>query len=214
VLYSFCSARGCADGRDPSASLIFDAAGNLYGTTAHGGAYTKCSVGCGIVFELTPGTNGWTEAVLHSFGKSRDGGFYPVAGLIFDTAGNLYGVTYAGGVHGAGTAFELKPTAGGGWTEKVLHAFDDDDGYEPDTGLIFDASGNLYGNARDGIYALGTAFELKKPKAGRELDGEGAAQLRRRKGRLRYRDRCGPRCRRKSLRHDGKGRRSRRRYSI
>ncbi len=83
-----------------------------------GGTY-----GDGTVFELTPtGGGGWTEKVLYSFGNTTDGAI-PVAGLIFDAAGNLYGTTIEGGTHGDGTVFELTPTGGGGWTEKVLHSF-------------------------------------------------------------------------------------------
>jgi uncharacterized repeat protein (TIGR03803 family) len=92
------------DGNDPSAGLIFDAAGNLYGTTVSGGTYSE-----GTVFELTPtGGGGWTEQVLHSFGNGTDG-FYPEPGLIFDAAGNLYGTTFRGGIYVWGTVFELTP---------------------------------------------------------------------------------------------------------
>ena len=102
----------------PYAGLIFDAAGNLYGTTYYGGIH-----GAGTVFELSPTAGGgWTEKVLHSFGSGTDGQC-PYAGLIFDAAGNLYGTTDGGGIHGGGTVFELTPTGGGGWTEKVLHSF-------------------------------------------------------------------------------------------
>src|ERR1035441_332430 len=155
VLYSFCSQANCTDGYQPWAGLIFDAAGNLYGTTVYGGtADTTCSY-CGTVFELTPnGSGGWTETVLHSFGDGTDG-FYPSAGLIFDAAGNLYGTTAMGGTYDYpwdGTVFELTPAAGGGWTEKVLYSFGGGtDGYWPEAGLIFDAAGNLYGTTYSGV---------------------------------------------------------------
>ena len=85
--------------------------GNLYGTTYTGGIHNY-----GTVFELSPRQGGgWTEKVLHSFGGGTDG-TSPNAGLIFDTAGNLYGTTYLGGIHGFGTAFEMSPKQGGGWT--------------------------------------------------------------------------------------------------
>jgi uncharacterized repeat protein (TIGR03803 family) len=145
------------DGNSPVAGLIFDAAGNLYGTTAGGGTY-----GYGTVFELTPTAGGsWTEQVLHNFGNGTDG-FYPYAGLIFDKNGNLYGTTYKGGAYGAGTVFELTPTGGGGWAEQVLHNFGNGtDGTYPEAGLIFDAAGNLYGTtAGGGTSAGGTVFEL------------------------------------------------------
>src|SRR5664280_840402 len=153
------------DGVGPRASLIFDAAGNLYGTTRIGGTY-----GSGTVFELMPVAGGtWTEQVLHSFGNGADGR-EPVAGLILDTAGNLYGTTVAGGTYGDGTVFELTPAAGGNWTEQVLHNFNSDgtDGTNPNAGLIFDATGNLYGTTPDGgTYAYyGTVFELTPDGSG------------------------------------------------
>ena len=101
VLYSFGNG---ADGAIPSASLIFDAAGNLYGTTVAGGTYSS-----GTVFELTPATGGrWTEQVLYSFGNGTDGNT-PEAPLIFDATGNLYGTTSGGGTYNRGTAFKLMP---------------------------------------------------------------------------------------------------------
>ena len=163
VLHSF-NLNGM-DGVYPFAGLIFDGAGNLYGTTNDGGSY-----GYGTVFELTPTTGGgWTEQVLHSFTLTGMDGGYPYAGLIFDTAGNLYGTT-TGTSGNAGTVFELTPTAGGGWTEQVLYTFCSQngctDGGDPFAGLIFDAAGNLYGTTKyGGTYGGGTAFELT-PTAG------------------------------------------------
>ena len=111
------------DGATPYAGLIFDASGNLYGTTSAGGIY-----GAGTVFELTPNADGgWAEKLLHSF-NGKDG-LNPYASLIFDTSGNLYGTTRSGGSGtdcfgtSCGTVFELTPKADGGWTEKVLHTF-------------------------------------------------------------------------------------------
>lgn len=152
-----------ADGQFPCASLIFDAAGNLYGTTSAGGAY-----GGGTVFQLAPGANGsWKERVLHNFGGLRDGQG-PFASLIFDAAGNLYGTTRFGGADGEGAVFELSPGANGKWREKVLHSFqyNGKDGYEPIAGLIFDTTGNLYGSTfwggsqSCGDNGCGTVFEL------------------------------------------------------
>ena len=158
-----------ADGAYPDASLIFDAAGNLYGTTLMGGTYYNCQpgtpVGCGTVFELTPQADGsWVEHVLHSFGYGGDGAL-PTVGLVFDAAGNLYGTTEKGGPGNNGTVFELTRSphaAGGSWTEKVLHSFGDGtDGAHPQTGLTFDAAGNLYGTtSMGGAYGYGTMFEL------------------------------------------------------
>ena len=115
VLHSF--GHG-TDGINPHAGLIFDADGNLYGTTELGGIHDS-----GTVFELSPKEGGgWTGEVLHSFGHGNDGA-YPYAGLIFDADGNLFGTTFGGGIHETGTVFELTPNGGGSWTEKVLHSF-------------------------------------------------------------------------------------------
>src|ERR1019366_8148458 len=103
--------------------------------------------GFGTVFELTPKKGGgWTEQLLHSFNNNGTDGQYPLAGLIFDKAGNLYGTTSGGGTYNLGTVFELSPTADGGWMEKVLHNFNYNgtDGYFPSASLIFDKAGNLY----------------------------------------------------------------------
>jgi len=157
VLHSFNSTNG--DGTNPYASLILDADGNLYGTSCYGGAYQN-----GTVFELTPSSSGsWTETVLHSF-TGKDGGC-SFAPLIFDAAGDLYGTTYQGGAYGWGTVFELIRSAGGTWTEKVLHNFNNNArGYYLQNGLISDASGNLYGTAHGG--SSGIVFELIRGATG------------------------------------------------
>jgi uncharacterized repeat protein (TIGR03803 family) len=143
------------DGSEPYGGLVFDAAGNLYGTTFLGGAHNG-----GTVFELTPAAGGaWTETVLYSFTFNA----LPMAGLILDAAGNLYGTT-----NNLDTVFELTPTAGGSWTETVLHSFSDNgtDGLGPIAGVIFDKAGNLYGTTTSGgLYLNGTVFELT-PEAG------------------------------------------------
>ena len=150
------------DGYTPLASMIVDAAGNLYGTTQQGGIHND-----GTVFELSPRQGGgWTETVLHSFGNDSDGS-QPYANLMLDGSGNLYGTTIAGGIHGYGAVFELSPNGSGGWTETLLHSFGNGtDGTAPEAGLIHDAAGNLYGTtASGGIHSFGTAFELS-PKQG------------------------------------------------
>lgn len=158
-----------SDGNYPRAGLVMDAAGNLYGTTSMGGDLTSCDGGCGTVFELTPRVSGeWKETVLHNF--NGNDGYLPIDALIFDAVGNLYSTTAGGGVYGHGTVFELTSNAGGRWTEKVLHSFNNDgtDGYLPYASLIFDATGNLYGTTfAGGTYPClcGTLFELT-PKAG------------------------------------------------
>ena len=158
VLYSFCAQGGCVDGDGPYAGLIMDAAGNLYGTTVQGGAHG----GYGTVFELTPNAakTKWSETVLYSFcaqgGKNCTDGLGPLAGLIMDAAGNLYGTTsgaFLGSPSGpyiGGTVFELTPNAAKtSWTETVLYSFcaqsSCTDGSFPDAGLIVDATGGLYG---------------------------------------------------------------------
>ncbi len=163
------------DGAVPLAGLIFDAAGNLYGTTSRGGTGScfYSGSGCGTVFKLSPnGGGGWTEQVLHYFSNNGTDGFQPLAGLIIDAAGNLYGTTATGGTHPGGTVFELTPAQGGNWTEKVLYNFCSQtnctDGAGPLAGLIFDAAGNLYGTtSAGGTYQdFGTVFELMPTKGG------------------------------------------------
>jgi uncharacterized repeat protein (TIGR03803 family) len=163
VLYRF---KGGGDGSAPSARLIADKAGNLYGTTADGGA-GACRGGCGTVFELSPASGGrWTETVLYRFTGGGDGAF-PEAGLIFDTAGNLYGTTIYGGSSDDGTIFQLMApaTTGGVWTLSVLHSFvGHTDGKYCLGSLVFDQVGNLYGPTLfGGQFGGGTVFQLAAP---------------------------------------------------
>lgn len=166
VLHSF---EGGADGREPWAGLVFDQEGRLYGTTAAGGGSSACyqNYGCGVVFQLSPGKGEkWNEAVLYSF-KGTDGdGSNPIAGLILDQEGNLYGTTQTGGRcrvdnQGCGIAFEVLPSGDGGWNEKILYSFGDN-GILPSAGLTLDAFGNLYGATVDSLTgcATGVVFEL------------------------------------------------------
>ncbi len=174
VLHSFGNG---TDGTYPYGGLIFDAAGNLYGTTSQGGIHSCDWMGCGTVFELSPNQDGsWTEKVLHSFGDGTDGA-HPYASLIFDAAGNLYGTTSAGGIHNncaygtCGTVFELSPREDGRWTERVLHSFDTDRyGFSPSASLVLDAAGNLYGTAGGGDVGYGTVFELSPNQDGSWTD--------------------------------------------
>jgi hypothetical protein len=111
VLHAF---RGAPDGDGPYANIVFDSAGNLYGTTSLGGTYFSQ----GTVYELSPNANGsWTYKTLHSFGNTGDTS-YPT-GLTIDAAGNLYGPA-GGGANSGGAIFELAPGAGGSWTESVI----------------------------------------------------------------------------------------------
>jgi uncharacterized repeat protein (TIGR03803 family) len=154
VLYSF---TGGASGEFPYSDLTLDAAGNLYGTTS-GGGYTGgeyCqNTGCGVVFELQPTQTGWTEKVLYSFQGGLDGRF-PANGVIFDSAGNLYGTTQGNGQQNQ-TVFELTPNSQGGWTESVLHIFTlgSFPAPYPQAGLVFDTKGNLYGAMGQIIFEL------------------------------------------------------------
>ena len=167
VLYSFCSQPGCSDGTGLQAGLITDKSGALYGTTSGGGTGFN-----GTVFKLTPPATGqtqWTESVLHSFGftGSGDGGA-PVAGLIADEQGALYGTTSGGGTGSNGTVFKLTPPA---WTESALYNFCShpscSDGVGPLAGLIADNSGALYGTTHaGGSSGNGTVFKLTPPATG------------------------------------------------
>jgi len=169
ILYDF---GGFArDGFYQTGPLVFDGKNNLYGTNNSGGSENAC---CGTVFQLTPQSDGsWTEAIVHSFDGAASDGLYPSGGVIFDAAGNLYGTTLEGGnqtactgagIKGCGIVFELLPSAGGTWTETVLHQFDKTDGYSPNGRLIFDKAGNLFGTTLfgggSGRTGPGLVFEL------------------------------------------------------
>ena len=152
VIYGF---SGGADGGSPRyGNLIFDQPGNMYGTTSVGGT------GHGVVYEMSHSGGGWTEQPLYAFAGTPDGAD-PYGGLVFDNAGNLYGMTTQGGSAGFGTVFELSPS-GGGWTEKVIYNFQGgSDGDYPTAGLLIDQSGNLYGSSSDGgTGGGGTVFDL------------------------------------------------------
>lgn len=137
------------DGSQPFAGVIADANGNLYGTTSMGGASND-----GVVFKLA---SDGTYTVLHSFTNSPSDGAGPWAGLLADSSGNLYGTTYEGGAHNAGTVFKLTPDG----TETILHDFDGSDGATPQATLIADGAGNLYGTtAYNGAYNAGVVFRL------------------------------------------------------
>ena len=152
VLHTF---TGGADGGNPISEVVFDRAGNLYGTTPYGGN-TTCTLGCGVVYKMTPSGGGWTQTVIYNFTGGNDGA-YPSSGLIFDQAGNLYGVADGRTV---GVIYELTPSDGA-WTETVLHNFQPaTDGAGPQYSLVADASGNMYGVTYDsGPASGGTLYE-------------------------------------------------------
>jgi len=151
-----------ANGLQPLAGLLRDKAGNLYGTTVGGGKINShiCSLGCGVVFKLDKTGK---ETVLHKFTGTPDG-YFPEALLVEDPEGNLYGTTYSGGAHGIGAVFKIDKTD----KETVLYSFAGgvDDGDTPYSGVILDAAGNLYGSTFDGgnggscDFGCGTVFEL------------------------------------------------------
>ncbi len=151
ILYSFSH----VDGSQPSAPLLMDKSGNLYGTTQAGGANTA-----GAVFELMPDG---TEEVLYSFTGGPDGGT-PYGGLVMDASGNLYGTTLYGGSStcgdsGCGVVFEVTPAG----IETVLYEFvGGSDGFYPRGTLIIDSIGNLYGTTQYGGApgSFGTVFEI------------------------------------------------------
>ena len=145
ILHSF-GAGG--DGSQPYSVLTFDKLGNFYGTTNVGGAYSY-----GTVFKLTPSG---TETILWSFGNGTDGA-NPLAGVVLDRNGNLYGTTEYGGAYNQGTVFKLTPSG----TETILWSFGNGtDGAYPVAGLVM-YTGNLYGTtANGGAYGDGTVFEV------------------------------------------------------
>jgi uncharacterized repeat protein (TIGR03803 family) len=169
VLHTF---TGRTDGGVPVSPLIFDALGNLYGTTEYAGNTNGCKdagynqYGCGVVFELSPNGTGWKITVLYTFSGGTDGG-KPVGGLARDAAGNLYGTTSTGGDLtcagiGCGVVFKLSQS-GTTWTETVLHTFENDsvDGGVPYSTPVLDPAGNLYGTTvSGGSIGCGTVFEL------------------------------------------------------
>jgi uncharacterized repeat protein (TIGR03803 family) len=173
VLYDFGSGdKGHTHGCHPYSSLIFDAAGNLYGTTnSGGGGITQgtCDHGCGVVFQLSAAKGGgWSESVLHVFHGRNNDGENPFAGVIMDSAGSLYGTTFAGGTVFGGSIFRVTPD-GGHWKESVLYSFrGGHDGANPYAGLIFDPAGALYGTTVNGGSShVGTVFQLAPSAGGR-----------------------------------------------
>lgn len=158
VLYGFGGVSG--DGTTPYSGLIMDAAGNLYGTTDQGGANEV-----GTVYELTPSGSGWTEQVLYSFTQATDGAF-PVGGVIFDSAGNLYGTTSSYGPNGGGTVFELM-ASNGGWTFSTIYSFSGGADEGPYGGVTMDGSGKLYGTTLlEGANGVGSIFKLTPSQGG------------------------------------------------
>ena len=138
VIYTF---HGGHDGNGTNAGLILDRSGSLYGSTGVGG-----SGGCGTVFMLTPSHGSWTFNTLYSFTGTNG----PAATLLMDAAGNLYGTTVADGAYGHGNVFKLMRESGG-WTYTSLYDFTGgSDGGNPESSVLFDVSGNLFGTTTFG----------------------------------------------------------------
>jgi uncharacterized repeat protein (TIGR03803 family) len=159
MLYAFQNPYGT-----PNPGLIFDAAGDIYGTDYEDGPY-----GFGTVYKLTLNPDGnYTFAALYNFTGVNGDGAYPNGPLAMDATGNLYGTTRQGGLggyecgEGCGTIFKLTPSSNGQWTETILYQFNENSGgWQPHDGLIMDRAGNLYGTAvYGGVYSGGVAFEI------------------------------------------------------
>jgi uncharacterized repeat protein (TIGR03803 family) len=165
----------------PYAGVIGDGSGNLYGTTSSGGIYGTGINPGGTVFELSPAGGGsWTESVLWNFSSSESDASDPMSALLLDKMGNLYGTSALGGTttdyaeenNGLGTVFELSPpgSGGGSWSESIPHNFlGGTDGETPESGVIMDPNGNLYGTTWfggtyfDEPYTGGIAYKLTPP---------------------------------------------------
>ena len=173
ILYTF---KGGDDGIYPEGQLLFDAAGNLYGTTYWGGNVGGCLYGgCGTVFELKHNSNGsWTESILQNFRNGKLGGDFPFAGVIMDSAGNLYGTSWVGGANGGGIVFELSPSTDGTWTETILYGFTFGGGstpWWPKGRIAFDGAGNIFGVLEYGgngcSAECGAVYELSPASGGK-----------------------------------------------
>jgi uncharacterized repeat protein (TIGR03803 family) len=152
------------DGSTPT-GVMLDSAGNIFGTTCGGGSYRL-----GTVFELSPKQHGagWGEKILYSFKGGPSDTYCPNPGVIFDSAGNLYGSTVDGGPTNLGTVFQLAPNGDGTWAERIIYAFRGlEDGAEPVGGLAIDPQGNVFGAAfAAGHFNSGTVFKLSPASNG------------------------------------------------
>jgi len=162
VIHTF---TGGTDGGNPEGTLVFDKSGNLYGTTYSGGQY-----GFGVAFKLIPHANGkWGETVLHAFNDKGGDGTNPLGGVIFDSAGSLYGTTTYGGTDqcfnapGCGVVYKLTPKSSGGTTETILARFHGAPNNGPYNDLLMDGLGNIYGTCTGyNTYSNGSVYELIK----------------------------------------------------
>lgn len=157
ILHEF--ANDSVDGINPTTSLVMDHSGNLYGTTQSGGSH-----GIGTVFEVTAAGS---YSILYNFNPAQGDGVLPIGGLTLDSQGNIYGTTFrvgdVEGQTGGGTVFKLTPGSNGSWTRTTLYKFSQQPGtcQNPQSNLLFDAQGNLYGTASyGGTWGGGCAFKL------------------------------------------------------
>jgi uncharacterized repeat protein (TIGR03803 family) len=169
ILTSLYTFQGGSDGAYPGASVVIGPSGILYGTTSVGGnPGCPAGTGCGTVYQLQPQSRAcqsvlcpWTKTALYRFIGGQDGANPAYGQLLFDHSGNIYGTTGGGGDVGSGVVYQLTRSSGG-WQESVLHSFDGmGDGLQPQSGVVFDSQGNLYGTTVDGgAHGNGTAYEL------------------------------------------------------
>jgi len=159
-LYAFQG--GSTDGRVPFGGVVFDSAGNLYGTTSFGGTHDE-----GTVFELSPAIGGgWTEQIIYNFGDRANDATYPNGGLAIDSAGHLYGTSYAGGANNLGAVFEVSPRTGGGWSETVILSGTAADGDHFNSGVTV-VGHNLYVPAANGgSPGYGAIYLLSRSSSG------------------------------------------------
>jgi uncharacterized repeat protein (TIGR03803 family) len=204
VLYSFCAQFRCSDGASPQGTPVLDASGNLYGTTNgtsfelspgqngwtfnviyNAGSASGYSIdqtgnlygANGGVWQLSPGTDGWSEIFLHIFCSRKDcrDGENALAPPALDVRGNLYGTTEFGGGNnapecsiGCGVVYQVQNLGGGKWKYQVVHRFAafPNDGLMPQAGVTVDSKGNVYGTTLYAGKTAGTVFELSPQQNG------------------------------------------------
>jgi uncharacterized repeat protein (TIGR03803 family) len=160
TLWSFGQHQGNDGLRPGYGDLVFDTAGNIYGTTEEGGATRPlCGPGCGTVYMLSRSQESWSETLIYEFGDGP--AFHPYAGVTFDHQGNLYGTAPYGGSADRGLIYELT-SSNESWSPTILYNFSfGNDGGSPNAGLVSDSEGNLYGaTGSGGTGGGGTVFEL------------------------------------------------------
>jgi uncharacterized repeat protein (TIGR03803 family) len=147
-----------SDGSGPGSPAVLDTQGNLYGTTPTGGAN-----GFGVIYEMKPGSGGWSFKVIHTFTGGLDGLGGSASRMLLDAAGNLYGVNTVGGATGFGNVYKLTRSAGS-WNLTTIYSFQDQpDGASPYGGVIFDKDGSLYGTTYyAGANDVGTVYKLTR----------------------------------------------------